>query len=241
MCDRDEPLDLITVYATEKMIMNRVGWNLLLITPRDLQDEILSVVFPVDKIRQINLSLQQQITNWVNFSLTEIDIFKKHDQMQLTYASILLTFKINLMEEEIKKVVEDIKNRKLVDYEEIKNCINSMINLFNEDDKKPSEETESSSEVVSQSGDQPRDYETDHEDFQSTCQNSPSDKNEKTSNCITRREKKRKKIRFIKCTSNNLVNNPKKQTNKKQTKITDYVKNKKSTPSQVGYKLSKRL
>ena len=236
-------MDLRTVYETEKMIMNRVGWKLHLITPRDLQEEILREVFPIDKILQINLSLQQQITNWVNFSLTEIDLFKKHDQMQLTYASLLLTFKISHMEEEIQKVVEDIKNKKLVNFEEIKNCINSMIILYNKEDERTSDDTDSSSEVLSQSGDQPRDYQTDHEDFQSTSQNSPSDKKAKTSKYITRGDKKMRRIRFLKCTSNNIDNNHshKNKKNKKQTKITDYVKNKKRTSSQVGYKVSKRL
>jgi hypothetical protein len=225
-------MNLAIVFETEKMIMNRVGWRLHLTTPRDLQEEILNEIFSLDENRHIKFNLQEKISNWVNFSMTEYALFKNYDQLTLTFASLLLTFKIAEMEREIQKLVESIKTKNLGEMEEIKNCVNLMIQLFNREDDEPSKVPESDAEALTQAEEESQNNFSDQENHQPNLQNfEPAEPGSPKK--ITRRR--------IRSSLSSAKKTAHLSTPKKQTKISDFVKIKKLNSAQRAKRVPKRI
>ena len=132
-------MSLAIVFETEKMIMNNLGWNLYLLTPREIQAEIITSVFTQEEAMVIN-GLQTDFTNWANFAMTEFSLYKRFDQFVLSLASIMLSLKFADLLEAIAKILDAIKNTGLADVELVRSCVNLMFELCKKEEHEDGEE-----------------------------------------------------------------------------------------------------
>ena len=132
-------MTLAIVYETEKMIMNKLGWNLHLLTPRDIQAEIIATVFTQEEAMVIN-GLHTDFTNWVNFAMIEFTLYKRFDQFVLSLASLMLTLKCANFLGAIAKIMDAIRNTGLADLELVRSCVNLMFDLCKKEENEGEDE-----------------------------------------------------------------------------------------------------
>ena len=80
-------IHLDTVYTFEKLILNKISWKYNLSTPAEMKCLLLSI----DE-NQIEEEIQENISDLINFSLNEYEIYSKYDQLTIMAASVLISY-----------------------------------------------------------------------------------------------------------------------------------------------------
>lgn len=130
----DNGADLRIVYCTEQLIVNRLSWKLYLTTPLDIMREIFILNFTQEELTNME-KFQEQISNVINFSLTEYyRIYSRFNQFVITYASILLFLEMSVYNrQEHQKILLNLNQLFPQDLVEINFCIRSIREAFESD------------------------------------------------------------------------------------------------------------
>jgi hypothetical protein len=129
-------LDLQCIYATEKVILNKISWKLNLKTAAEIKHSLLSLEENMED------DIEVFINDSINFSIHEYEIYAKYDQLTITFAAIKLCYN-----EFVKNfnIFEQIAMELNIDMDEVENCRQEMFNsmIREESNVEKSDEIES--------------------------------------------------------------------------------------------------
>ncbi len=222
-------MDLNVIEDVQRLILNRISWKLLLETPKETSILILRELFEDGVCSEV----EENVSDWINFSLNEWFIFKKYDQFVISVASVLLGLRVAGLEQQILIVVDLIKKYALGDLPFIQTCIQYMVALMNQN-----EEEEGEIEILPlQSTGHSEDVNSLQDDSDSTfCQTPcgvkrpiPTVKTlKKTKRIRLNKEKGRKQVFVVMSEKHN----NKSMHKNRQAKISEFVKKEKQTKQQ---------
>jgi hypothetical protein len=107
--------------------LNRISWKINLATPVEFIALILN-----EKFSDMS-ELCEMVNDWINFALFEYGLYKKYDQMTLTFASILISLKYKQMNtSEVEKImnVSDLCEKRVIE-----DCMKEMLEIMFKDEE----------------------------------------------------------------------------------------------------------
>jgi hypothetical protein len=121
-------IDLDIVHAFEKLILNKISWKFNLSTAAEMKSLLLSL----DE-NQVEEEVEENISDLINFSLHEYEIYSQYDQSTIVAASVLISYNhftkdTKLIEEALVKL-----NCNILEVQKLKEQIFYFMNK--EDDK----------------------------------------------------------------------------------------------------------
>jgi hypothetical protein len=128
ICDLN--FELGVIYEIEKLILNRISWKITLSTAVETQ---LLIIKEFVKENTIFQQIFDVCTDWVNFSLTEWDIYRNFSQFTIALSCLLISLKIKEMTPLFTEISVFIKEK--YDFQEIQECMNRIAQImFDEED-----------------------------------------------------------------------------------------------------------
>ena len=162
----DHGMNLHYIFRSERVILNRSGWNLCLDTPSDMQYLILSEILEKNEKGEPKISpaLEDSVTSWLFYALNEMEIYYKYDMFTIALASCYLGI-INFNKDqsqndkknekennELKqKLINYLSNNLCINVDSIVECAEEIFNLLKQvgDDKTEDNEDDEEDKYIS--------------------------------------------------------------------------------------------
>ena len=227
-------MDIKIIEDVQRLILNRISWKLFLETPKETSILILRELFEDEGVCP---ELEENVCDWINFSLNEWFLFKKYDQFLISVSSILLGLRVTGLEQQVEKLVDLVKNHGLGDLTTIQTCIQYMVAIMNQSEEEGENEL-LSLQSTGQSEDMHslRDDDSDSDSDSTFCQ-SPCGVQRPIPTVKTLKKTKRTRLSLKKGRKQVFVvvsekRNCKSMHKNRQAKISEFVKKEKPTQQQ---------